>query len=986
MEVDRVPRMFAFAAALLLSAAAPAEMAREEVFEDVGDYVAPTVGETMRLAAFNGSTVEVEVVSCSASRSGVVAYRGRVAGSSLNNVSIVVTEKGFVATVHDRSGGAVVRFQREGGTLRVSEETKSVRGRCGATKHVRRDEAKSMMARKVTEKPLTGDPLVDGAHFLRRGEVFTNVIDVMVGVDTSAAKWIRTKSAFAGMPNAVELFAADSIARCNNTYANTGLDRFFTFNLVHCAVLETDCSKKRDRYGYVDSASIVECLQGERTPASAKQAEMFAQFRSIRDSVGADIVSFLVSSGDDDPHGTIGISYALDDYSITMPEFADMAYNVCLVEAVANDNTMAHEIGHIMGAGHAEMTDRENSGPQLYDYSTGFYFSATNAQGGVFMHAATVMGYNSDGYDDYYKKNGRWGVPPADADNPQAWSYGLYTVTDFFSSPDYTYKYVGADGKEIDSGVPTGDAKHDNTRLLSLTYPIVANFRAGKAGYLVSFAANKGSGSMPLQKIDIGAAKALIPNLFTRKGWLFSCWNTKSDGSGTSYTDMAKVKNLSKKNGATVTLYAQWTPVEYTVEFDGNGATSGSMKAMARTYGDKKPLAANGFRKTRYKFAGWAKTKSGRAAYADGQVANLSSKNGATVTLYATWEPFAYKVAFDGNGATSGTMKRISMTADAAKVLPANSFARKGYTFQGWSMDKSAAKAMYVDGQRVRNLSDKDGATVTLYAVWKANRYTIRFDANGGAGSMNSVSATYGKKIALSANAFKRANFSFIGWSKDKDDSEARYADRQKVKNLTSADGRTVTLYAVWKRKTYTVKFDANGGDGDPRSQTVNCGEKTALDKNTYRREGFKFAGWATKKNGAVVYKNKAKVSDLAKSGKSITLYATWRPDDWAVGTYTGDGDIGGQKASVTLTVSSAGKISGKFVRAKDGRSYSFKSDGFDAFSGDALRAEASLKYGSRVCTLEIAVSLDDATGISEAEILVMHDGARFGWGFRSQD
>ena len=204
------------------------------------------------------------------------------------------------------------------------------------------------------------------------------------------------------------------------------------------------------------------------------------------------------------------------------------------------------------------------------------------------------------------------------------------------------------------------------------------------------------------------------------------------------------------------------------------------------------------------------------------------------------------------------------------------------------------------------------------------------------------------------------------------------------MKNLSSKSGGTVTLYAVWKPYTYTVKFNKNGGTGSMVKQAVNCGVKTALATNAFTRAGFKFAGWATKKGGKVEYKNKAKVKDLAKKGKSVTLYAVWYPADWAVGTFTGAGAIGNTKvkkrkaATVTLTVGSTGKISGKFV-LESGKSYSFKADAFTEFKDGALCVETTISYGSKKCALLIAVSQDEVAGSTVADLLVTYKGKEYG-------
>ena len=110
-----------------------------------------------------------------------------------------------------------------------------------------------------------------------------------------------------------------------------------------------------------------------------------------------------------------------------------------------------------------------------------------------------------------------------------------------------------------------------------------------------------------------------------------------------------------------------------------------------------------------------------------------------------------------------------------------------------------------------------------------------------------------------------------------------------------------------------------------------------------------------------------------------------WYPADWAVGTFTGTGDIGNtsvkkrKAATVTLTVSSAGKISGKFVRKSDKKSFSFKADAFSEFLEDALCVETTISYGSKKCALVIAVSQDEETGATVANLLVTYKNKEYG-------
>ena len=157
--------------------------------------------------------------------------------------------------------------------------------------------------------------------------------------------------------------------------------------------------------------------------------------------------------------------------------------------------------------------------------------------------------------------------------------------------------------------------------------------------YAVAFDANGGEGSMENETFDIGKAKALISNAFTRECYDFAGWNTAANGSGTSYADEASVKDLSTTPGATVTLYAQWTGYPYTVHFDANRGTGG-MADQNFVYGTAQNLTANTFTRPVSTFLGWDENKDATApTYTDGQsVSNLTTEKNGTVTLYAIWQ------------------------------------------------------------------------------------------------------------------------------------------------------------------------------------------------------------------------------------------------------------------------------------------------------------------------------------------------------------
>ena len=257
---------------------------------------------------------------------------------------------------------------------------------------------------------------------------------------------------------------------------------------------------------------------------------------------------------------------------------------------------------------------------------------------------------------------------------------------------------------------------------------------------------------------------------------------------------------------------------------------------------------------------------------------DLAAK-GSCFTLYrAKNYPYStYTVRYDANGGSGTTVSSVH-TYGTAKALTANGYYRDGYTFQGWSTDKNATSAAYTDKQKVLNLTSVAGGTVTLYAVWKPNTYTVQYDANGGSGATASSVHTYGTAKALTANGYYRDGYTFQGWSTDKNATSAAYTDKQKVLNLTSVAGGTVTLYAVWKPNTYTVQYDANGGSGATASSVHTYGTAKALTANGYYRDGYTFQGWSTDRNATYApYADTQYVLNLTSTaGGTVTLYAVW--------------------------------------------------------------------------------------------------------------
>ncbi len=135
---------------------------------------------------------------------------------------------------------------------------------------------------------------------------------------------------------------------------------------------------------------------------------------------------------------------------------------------------------------------------------------------------------------------------------PKSHTYGTATTVSDPTKTGYTFAgwLVNGSGEAVKDLTLGAD---DYTEAITLTATWTANH------YTVAFDANGGSGTMAPQAFTYDAAQALAAASFTRAGHTFSGWNTAADGSGTSFADETSVVNLSAEDGASVTLYAQWT-------------------------------------------------------------------------------------------------------------------------------------------------------------------------------------------------------------------------------------------------------------------------------------------------------------------------------------------------------------------------------------------------------------------------------------------
>ena len=340
----------------------------------------------------------------------------------------------------------------------------------------------------------------------------------------------------------------------------------------------------------------------------------------------------------------------------------------------------------------------------------------------------------------------------------------------------------------------TGSSTYNGT--LNVTAATTVTVTYAKLTYSISYNANNGSGAPDAQTKTYNVALTLSSTKPTRTGYTFLNWNTKSDGTGTTYASGA-----SYTANAAATLYAQWKADTYTITYDANGG-SGAPDAQTKTYGVSLTLTTSKPTRDSYNFTGWNTAANGSGtAYASG---GTFTTNAAT-TLYAQWEEICYQSATEGTGSFSnGT---ITLSAK---------FNTCGSAYIGFQWKEDGNEWCYEDNNTnpcfiPLGEQTKVNATVTT-TVTKASGTTYVFRPYVVVGN-NAENWLYGTEFTVGTCTLPIIN------STDDDFNPNNFADFAAL-YVTDCSGKEITGYQWYKDGVeyvseceYTTKDGAAPGD-----------------------------------------------------------------------------------------------------------------------------------------------------------------------------
>ena len=373
---------------------------------------------------------------------------------------------------------------------------------------------------------------------------------------------------------------------------------------------------------------------------------------------------------------------------------------------------------------------------------------------------------------------------------------------------------------------------------------------------------------------------------YTQKGYTIKSWNTKPNGKGKKYS-LGSVANLSKNKDDVIMLYAQWGVEKYSITVDYKGGKVSGKNPTSYTF-KSKDIVLKEPKRGGYLFDGYYECDPESEQFSDSMKKVSVIKAGSTgnIKLYAKWIPITYTVVLNKNSdqATSGTIKNEkegikSCVYDETKpyVFNGEEYIWEGKEIGAWTTKPNGKGKKYKSHTELKNITQKNGENIILYAQWETKKYTIEYRGAEGIKHKNPASYTYdeSKKIALK-NVTKKG-YVFEGWYVGSTENEA-----DKITVIDRSLKQNQVLLAKWTPITYTVCLKPNASDatmkpGMVQVFSVKYDENIELQADAYTRKHYRIAYWTKNAKGSgTKYQNGSVANLTSKDGALITLYPKW--------------------------------------------------------------------------------------------------------------
>ena len=401
-----------------------------------------------------------------------------------------------------------------------------------------------------------------------------------------------------------------------------------------------------------------------------------------------------------------------------------------------------------------------------------------------------------------------------------------------------------------------------------------------------------------MNNISYDTSITLNKNGYNLSGWKFAGWDTKADGSGTSYTDGQSVNNLTTTDGATITMYAKW------VQGDGDLVTANKGTGISDTTGTGtyKDGAGVGLNATVAKGYTWKSSES-TTGWFDSTGKKVSSNQNYKFTMTPGAKIYTakatantYTIKYNKNKSDAiGTIADSTYTYDVKGALRTNVFTATGYKQTGWNTKADGTGTHYDAGKAIDviNWTDLDGKVINLYAEWEKQSYAVTYidvvnNKNGKELGRITKQVDYGVKV----------DGSDLGADKTLGKYYAGYEYASSTNATVGLDGATV--YRIFRIHNYSITYNLDGGilqDGKSNPATYTVEDTFTL--NNPAKPGYTFAGWS----GTGITGSDNKTVTVAKGSTGDRSYtAHYTANIYKITYKKGNTDVNGNDVEQNVT------------------------------------------------------------------------------------
>lgn len=422
--------------------------------------------------------------------------------------------------------------------------------------------------------------------------------------------------------------------------------------------------------------------------------------------------------------------------------------------------------------------------------------------------------------------------------------------------------------------------------------------------YVLQYHANNGTTEKtPDSETPIFSKKKITinGNPFHKEGYVFQGWNTKADGTGSSYAPGASFSMPPKD----VHLYAQWgrtesvlkKQYEYSLVYHSNNKKKqeqpdSETRCLA---GTMLTLDSNMFSYEGYHFLGWSLTPEGKDVLLQPNTSYQMPKK--DVNLYAQWGKLKEVTLTYHSNFKNNLLEEKEEETKTDFETPCQSgteicikqceFERAEYVFDGWSKDPKAQEGDIKPEQILSIKEDTD-----LFAVWKSQKagkevtkYHLIYHGNNETMDSYMDSETpceVSKEIILDSNRFTYSGYEFTGWNTKADGTGTQW----QTNAVFSMPERNLHLYAQWeKQKKCILTYDSNYPETAGKvnqQQKIDCETpcipetEVTLDGNTFRCDGYAFLGWSFRPDNQNETAGLLLPEEKYLLSEDTVLYAIW--------------------------------------------------------------------------------------------------------------